>query len=165
MIIRTRRRNWVGHVMSGDSLQREIIEGRMEVKRGRGKPRQKLLDPMMSEGYSKLKEEVQHRETWSRWRSGPARGQRTYEDWLRCRFLCSFVDQSAGLRLAWLSPALFMEYQVASMFTVVNRPSDENNYHHFLRGIILYDSWGKGLHEGDSSTRSDWSSRIRYFER
>jgi len=49
----------------------------MEGKRGRERPRQKLLDWMMSEGYSKLKEESQHRETWSHWRSGPARRQRT----------------------------------------------------------------------------------------
>ena len=34
-IIRTRQRNWVGHIMTGDSLQREIINGRMEGKRGR----------------------------------------------------------------------------------------------------------------------------------
>jgi len=32
---------------------------------------------MMSEGYSKLKKEAQHRVTWSHWRSGPAREQRT----------------------------------------------------------------------------------------
>jgi len=51
--------------MREDSLQREIIEGRMEGKGGRGRPRQKLLDWIMSEGYSKLKEEAQHRETWS----------------------------------------------------------------------------------------------------
>ena len=31
-IIRTRRRNWMGHVMTGDSLQSEIIEGRMDCK-------------------------------------------------------------------------------------------------------------------------------------
>jgi len=30
--IRTRQRNWMGHIMRGDSLQREIIEGRMEGK-------------------------------------------------------------------------------------------------------------------------------------
>src|SRR6218665_1392111 len=77
MIIRTRQRNWMEHIMRGDSLQREIIEERMEGKRGRGRPRQKLLDWMMSERYSKLKEEAQHREAWSHWRSGPARGQRT----------------------------------------------------------------------------------------
>src|SRR6218665_4091088 len=76
-IIRTRQQKWMGHIMRGDSLQREIIEGRMEDKRGRGRPRQKLLDWMMSEGYSKHKEGAQHRETWSYWRFGPARGQRT----------------------------------------------------------------------------------------
>src|SRR6218665_2716450 len=76
-IIRTRQRNWMGHIMTGDSLQREIIEGRMEGKRGRGIPRQKLLDWMMSEGYGKIKEEAQLRETWSHWRSGPVRGQIT----------------------------------------------------------------------------------------
>jgi len=42
-------------IMRGDSLQREIIEGRIEGKCGRGRPRQKLLDWMMSDGYSKLK--------------------------------------------------------------------------------------------------------------
>jgi len=31
----------------GQSLQREIIEGRMDGKRGKGRPRQKLLDWMM----------------------------------------------------------------------------------------------------------------------
>ena len=45
-------------MMRGDSLQRAIIERRMEGKRGRGRPRQKLLDWRTSEGYSKeLKEE------------------------------------------------------------------------------------------------------------
>src|SRR6218665_2876157 len=69
--------NWMRHIVRGESLQREIIKGRMEGKRGRGRPRQKLLDWMMSEEYSKLKEEAQHRETWNHWRSEPARGQRT----------------------------------------------------------------------------------------
>src|SRR6218665_847214 len=77
-IIRTRQRNWMRHIMRGDSLQSEIIKGRMEGKRGRGRPRQKLLDWMMSDEYSKLKEEAQHRETWNHCRSEPARGQRTY---------------------------------------------------------------------------------------
>jgi len=76
-IIRTRQRNWMRHIMRGDSLQREIIKGRMEDKRGRRRPRQKLLDWVMDEEYSKLKEEAQDRETWNHWRSEPARGQRT----------------------------------------------------------------------------------------
>src|SRR6218665_556606 len=52
-IIRTRQRNWMGHIMTEDSLQREMIEGRMDCKGGRRRPRQKLLDWMMSEEYSK----------------------------------------------------------------------------------------------------------------
>ena len=31
-IIRTRQRKWMGHITSGDSLQREIIERRMDCK-------------------------------------------------------------------------------------------------------------------------------------
>src|SRR6218665_3498270 len=53
----------MGHIMTGDSLQSEIIEGRMDCKRGRRRPRKKSLDWMMSEEYSKLKEEAQHRES------------------------------------------------------------------------------------------------------
>ena len=48
----------------------------MEGKGERGRPRQKLMDWMTSQVHSKLKE-AQHRETWSHWSSGPARGQRT----------------------------------------------------------------------------------------
>ena len=44
-ITRKRQRNWMGHIMRGDSLQREIIEGRMEGKRGRGRPRQGRPSP------------------------------------------------------------------------------------------------------------------------
>src|SRR6218665_3181736 len=62
-IIRTRQWNWMGHIMTGNSLQREILEGRMNCKRGRRRPRNKLLDWMISGEYSKLKEEAQHRET------------------------------------------------------------------------------------------------------
>src|SRR6218665_2260780 len=70
-IIRTRQQNWMRHIMRGDLLKREIIKDNKEGKRGRGRPRQKLLDWMMSEEHSKLKEEAQHRETWNHWRSEP----------------------------------------------------------------------------------------------
>jgi len=41
-IIRTRHKNWKRHILRSNSLQREIMEERMEGKRGRGRPGQKL---------------------------------------------------------------------------------------------------------------------------
>ena len=49
-IIRTMPKNWMGHFIRGDSLQREIMEERTEGTRERGRPRQKLMDWMMEVG-------------------------------------------------------------------------------------------------------------------
>ena len=76
-IVRTRQKNCIGQILRGNSLQSEIMEGMMEGKRGRGRPRHKLMDWMMVDGYRKLKEEAQHREEWSRWTFGPAKRQMT----------------------------------------------------------------------------------------
>ena len=53
------------------------MEGRMEGKRGGGRPRQKLMDWMMEDEYWKLKDTAQHREDWSRWTCGHAGRQIT----------------------------------------------------------------------------------------
>jgi len=76
-IIRTRQKNWIGHILRGSSLQREIMDGRMEGKRGRGRPREKFMDWMKEVRYGKLKEKAQHREEWSCWTLGPAGRQIT----------------------------------------------------------------------------------------
>jgi len=60
-IIRTRQQNWIGHILRGKSLQREIMKGRLDGKRGRGRPRQKLMNWLKENGYGKLKEKAQHR--------------------------------------------------------------------------------------------------------
>ena len=48
-IIGSPQGNWLGHITRGDSLLRTIIEGRMEEKKKRGRPRMTLLDWMMKE--------------------------------------------------------------------------------------------------------------------
>ena len=94
-VIRTRQKNWIGHVLRGNSLQREILEGRMEGARGRGRPRQKIMDWMIEDESGKLKEKAQHREEWSRSIFGPAGRQMTWRRSL-------FVKSSVGLRLSCL---------------------------------------------------------------
>src|SRR6218665_2540446 len=76
-VIRTRQKNWIGHILRGNSLQKEIMEGRMEGERGRGRPRQKPMDWTMVDGYGKLREKAQQREERSRWTFGPVGRQIT----------------------------------------------------------------------------------------
>jgi hypothetical protein len=38
-IITRRQRNWIGHILRGNSLMKEILEGRLQEKRAKGKPR------------------------------------------------------------------------------------------------------------------------------
>ena len=46
-IIRSRQKNWIGHILRGHSLQMEIMEGWTDGKRRKGRPRQKLMDWIM----------------------------------------------------------------------------------------------------------------------
>ena len=45
--IRQRQKNWIGHILRGESLLRTVLEGRIPGKKTRGRPRMMLLDWMM----------------------------------------------------------------------------------------------------------------------
>ena len=72
--IRGRQKNWICHILRGDSLLRTVLEGRMEGKRTRGRPRTMLLDWMMdkTENYQHVKEKARNGEAWHHWVPGRA---------------------------------------------------------------------------------------------
>ena len=64
-IIRTRKKRWIGHLLRHDSLLRDVIEGRMEGKRPRGRKRMMLLDDIKDgRSYYKTKRQAEERELW-----------------------------------------------------------------------------------------------------
>jgi len=64
-----RKKNWIGHVLRGNGLLRDVLEGRMVGKRGRGKPQIGMLDELMEGSFEKMKRKAEMREVWKK--SGP----------------------------------------------------------------------------------------------
>ena len=62
--LRNRKKSWIGHVLRGDGLLKEVIEGRMEGKRIRGRPRLGMLDDLISHSYVDMKRKTEDREKW-----------------------------------------------------------------------------------------------------
>ena len=53
-VIKQRQANWIGHVLRHDCLLKTVLEGKMEGKRTRGKPRRKMLDLLMEQEDKKI---------------------------------------------------------------------------------------------------------------
>ena len=54
--------------MRGESLVKEVIEGQVEGKRGRGKPLIMMIDDIKAdETYEKIKLRIMDRERWRNW--------------------------------------------------------------------------------------------------
>ena len=63
-----RKKNWIGHVLRGQGLLKNIIEGRMEGKRSRGRKRIGMLDLLMEgSDYEMLKIRARDRSNWRNW--------------------------------------------------------------------------------------------------
>ena len=62
----------MGNIMRGDSLPRTKIKERMEGKKTRARLIMMLLDWMMKDDYSRLKERAGHGGEWRHWTYKPA---------------------------------------------------------------------------------------------
>ena len=62
-----RKKNWIGHVLRGEGLMMEVIEGRMEGKRGKGRKRIGMLEDIIVNSYVETKRKAQDRSEWRSW--------------------------------------------------------------------------------------------------
>src|SRR5688572_24608129 len=56
----------MGHVLRGNSLLKEVLEGRMEGRRVRGRPRLGMLDEIKVGSYVDMKRKSEDREGWEK---------------------------------------------------------------------------------------------------
>src|SRR6218665_1553607 len=69
-VIWRRKKNWIGHIIHrGESLLREVIEGRMIGKRPRGWKRLGMLNEFLKESsYAELKRKAENIKEWRLWK-------------------------------------------------------------------------------------------------
>ena len=69
-----RKKNWIGHIMRGDGLMKEVMEVKMEVKRGPGRKRIGFIDDLIEkERYGDMKRRAEDRQGWRVWLPGTCR--------------------------------------------------------------------------------------------
>ena len=54
-LIRNKKKNWIGYIPWGGEIVKEVIKGRMEEKRCRGRPRIGMLDDLVVVSYGDTK--------------------------------------------------------------------------------------------------------------
>ena len=69
-----RKKNWIGHVLRGDGLLRDVLEGRMLGSRPQGRPRMGMIDElreidmkagrMKKESFESMKRRAENRQGW-----------------------------------------------------------------------------------------------------
>ena len=66
-LIRIRKKKWIGQALTGEVVLKDVIEGRMEVKKGRGRPRVMMLNELTLSSYWDMKRRAKNRTEWRRW--------------------------------------------------------------------------------------------------
>ena len=67
-IIYKRKRTWLGHVIRGNEYLRNVIEGKLEGQRPRGRPRTSMLDELIRNTYNEMKSIANNRRRWKSWK-------------------------------------------------------------------------------------------------
>ena len=62
-----RKKNWIGHIVRGHSMLKDVIEGRMEGKRPRGRPRLDMLNELKENLYDSMKRLAENSGQWRCW--------------------------------------------------------------------------------------------------
>ena len=62
-----KRKNWIGHVVRGERLLKQVIEGRMEGNKPRGRPRIRIIDDLIENSYVEMKRRAENRDAWKYW--------------------------------------------------------------------------------------------------
>ena len=60
-LIRSRKREWIGHVMRGEGILKEVIKGRMEGRRTTGRPLKGTLDELIATSYVDMNRRTENR--------------------------------------------------------------------------------------------------------
>ena len=53
--------------MRGEGLLKQVMEGRMEGKRPRGRPRIGMIDDLIENSYVEMKRRAENRDAWRYW--------------------------------------------------------------------------------------------------
>jgi hypothetical protein len=66
-VILDRQKRWIGHNIRRGGLLKEVIEGKIEGKKGQGRPRRGMLDDLKKGSYRTMKRRAENREEWRCW--------------------------------------------------------------------------------------------------
>ena len=64
-LLRNRKLKWIGYIFSGDNNMKNVIEGKIEGKRGRGGLG--MLKELIEDKYVNMKTKAMNRQEWRRW--------------------------------------------------------------------------------------------------